>query len=184
MFLPRWRTIVLASVKYDPLALELASDALRGDRAIVEEAVKNSGMALRYASETLRGDRGIVLAAVRQNVETLEATTKSKQGVVSSSRGDEAAAADGQQGGAWTRGGAGGERAQKKASADEAKRASARTDPDWDFEFESDAGTSGVPTVESSALDADAAEDTGAGTPEAWVSGASGFDDASGEDAF
>ena len=121
---------------------------------------------------------------ISQNVETLEATTKSKQGVVSSSRGDEAAAADGQQGGAWTRGGAGGERAQKKASADEAKRASARTDPDWDFEFESDAGTSGVPTVESSALDADAAEDTGAGTPEAWVSGASGFDDASGEDAF
>ena len=50
------------------LALEYASEELRGDKEVVLEAVRQNGWLLEYASEELRGDREVVLEAVRQNV--------------------------------------------------------------------------------------------------------------------
>ena len=47
-------------VKRQPMALRLASAALKDDREIVLEAVKRYGNALYYASAALQDDREIV----------------------------------------------------------------------------------------------------------------------------
>eukprot|EP00913_Durusdinium_trenchii_P020915 g19651.t1 len=58
--------LVLAAVRASQgRALEHASWALRGEKAIVLEAVKRNGLALRHAQMTLRADRDVVLTAVR-----------------------------------------------------------------------------------------------------------------------
>ena len=58
-------------VKRQPVALRLASDALKDDREIVLEAVKQNGHALKYASAALKDDREIVLEAVKQDGDAL-----------------------------------------------------------------------------------------------------------------
>ena len=54
------------------LALQYASEELRGDPQVLLEAVTQNGIALVYASEKLKGDRELVLAAVKQNDSALE----------------------------------------------------------------------------------------------------------------
>ena len=57
----------LGSVERDGLALQHASEELKGDREVVMAALKQNGYALQHASEELKGDREVVMAAVKQN---------------------------------------------------------------------------------------------------------------------
>ena len=61
------RVFMMEIVKRQPVALRLASDALKDDREIVLEAVKQYGDCLKYASVALQDDREIVLEAVKHN---------------------------------------------------------------------------------------------------------------------
>ena len=60
------RSVVLAAVTKDPMALVSCSDAFRADREIVLAAIAIAGFALYAASAALQADRDIVLAAVRK----------------------------------------------------------------------------------------------------------------------
>lgn len=61
------RLMVEAAVRQDGLALEFASEALRGNYEIVLAAVAQHPWALKYASDTLRNNSEIVLTAVEQH---------------------------------------------------------------------------------------------------------------------
>lgn len=63
---------MLKAVQVNGLNLELACDALRGNRRVVLAAIASSGMALRFASEKLRDDKKVVLAAVSKTYRALE----------------------------------------------------------------------------------------------------------------
>ena len=54
-------------MKQNGIALEYASEELKGDRAFILEAVKQNGKALRYAEEELKSDKEFVMAAVNHN---------------------------------------------------------------------------------------------------------------------
>jgi hypothetical protein len=71
---------VMAAVKQDGQALELASAELKGDRGIVMEAVKTYGRALDFASAKLRGDREIVMAAVKTYGRALKSASAELRG--------------------------------------------------------------------------------------------------------
>ena len=74
------REIVMAALSQDGWALEYATEVLRGNREIVMKAVTQKGLALQYATEALRGDREIVMAAVSQNGWALKYATEALRG--------------------------------------------------------------------------------------------------------
>ena len=61
------RDNILADAEKNSMALQFASDKLKGDKDYVLAAVIRNGLALQYASEELKDDRDIVLAAVKEN---------------------------------------------------------------------------------------------------------------------
>lgn len=61
------KDVVLAAVKKNGFALEVAAEKLQADRSVVLEAVRTHGLALQFASEGLRDDEAVVLAAVRKD---------------------------------------------------------------------------------------------------------------------
>ena len=61
------RDEMLQRVARAGLALEYATEELRGDREVVMTAVASNGWALEYATEDLRGDREVVMTAVASN---------------------------------------------------------------------------------------------------------------------
>ena len=70
------RKIVMAAVSQDCYALEFATEELQGDPEIVMQAVSQNGFALQFAAEELKGDREIVMAAVSQNGFALRCATE------------------------------------------------------------------------------------------------------------
>ena len=58
---------VMQVLSKDGLALEHATEELKGDREIVVEAVSQDGNALQFATEELKGDRETVMRAVCQD---------------------------------------------------------------------------------------------------------------------
>jgi hypothetical protein len=66
------RAVVVAAVKANGRALNIASNELKNDREIVLAAVTQNGYVLEFASNELKNDREIVLAAVTQNGYALE----------------------------------------------------------------------------------------------------------------
>ena len=66
----------MAAVQTSGLALEYASDELRGDRKIMLAVTRENSSALRFASDELKADREIVLAAVQNNGRSLEHASK------------------------------------------------------------------------------------------------------------
>ena len=64
--------VVLAAVKQNGLALEHASDNAKESRNVVLSAVKQNGLALKYASGKLKGDEEVVRAAMGQNPNALD----------------------------------------------------------------------------------------------------------------
>ena len=53
----------LRAVEDDGMALEYASEELKGDREVVMAAVKQTGWALQYASKELKGDKEFMKSA-------------------------------------------------------------------------------------------------------------------------
>mmetsp|Transcript_19139 Transcript_19139/g.57474 ORF Transcript_19139/g.57474 Transcript_19139/m.57474 type:complete len:242 (+) Transcript_19139:120-845(+) len=60
----RDKRVMMDMVKQDGLALQDASDELRGDKEVVLEAVQHNGLALEHASEQLKKDQDVILKAV------------------------------------------------------------------------------------------------------------------------
>jgi len=67
----RKRSVVLAAVKQEGLALEFADERLKSDRDIVLAAVTQNGEACHHADSSLQSDRDVVLAAVSRCGEAL-----------------------------------------------------------------------------------------------------------------
>ena len=63
----------------DLIALESASELLRGNHEIVLMAVGQDGLALKYASELLRNNHEIALMAVGQDVKAFEFVETERQ---------------------------------------------------------------------------------------------------------
>ena len=61
------REQVLAAVRQNGLALQLAPENLKADREVVMAAVQQDGLALQFAPENLKADREVVMAAMRTN---------------------------------------------------------------------------------------------------------------------
>ena len=59
-------------VVLEGLALQFASDNLRGEREIVEPAVRQNGLALQFASDAFKKDGWIVIDAMKQNFQALK----------------------------------------------------------------------------------------------------------------
>ncbi|CAE8690294.1 unnamed protein product [Polarella glacialis] len=60
------RSLVLAAVQRNGMALQHVAGKLRADREVVLAAVSNEGAALQFADVSLRADREVALAAVKQ----------------------------------------------------------------------------------------------------------------------
>ena len=74
------RNFMLNVVKQEGMALEHASDDLKGDKDLVREAVQQNWSALQHASADLKGDKDIVMEAVKQNGNALEHASADLQG--------------------------------------------------------------------------------------------------------
>ena len=70
----------MTALSWEGLALQYATEELKGDRKIVMVAVSNNGFALRYATQELKGDREIVMAAVSQQGGALQFATEELKG--------------------------------------------------------------------------------------------------------
>ena len=68
--------MVRKAVEQNGLALEFASEDLKGDRKMVHIAVAQNGLALEFASEDLKGDMETAHIAATQNDLALEFASK------------------------------------------------------------------------------------------------------------
>ena len=62
------------------LALQFASEEMKGDRQVVMTAVSQNGLALCYATEEMKGDRQVVMTAMSENWGALQYATEEMKG--------------------------------------------------------------------------------------------------------